>query len=137
MAGKLFAILLLGLGLVNASPIAKRSVASDITTITTDVQKLDKDITGWDGTLLNALPLLTDVDTIKTDINTAITDTNSSSAFSSSDSTTVTSEVVALQPIIATTLSDLADKVCLSFRIRGSFSSLFCKISASYSLLSC
>lgn len=115
MAGRLFTILFLGLGLVNASPIVKRSVASDITTIQTGVKKLDTDITGWDGTLGGALPLLSDVTDIKNDINTAISDTNSSSTFSSSDSTTVTDEVTALQPVIATALSDLAGRVCFMF----------------------
>jgi hypothetical protein len=115
MSGKLLTIVLLGLSLVNASPIVKRSVATDITTITSDVQKLDSDVTSWDGSLLTAIPLLSDVTTIKNDINTAITDTKSSSAFSSSDSTTVTNEIVALQPIIATTLNDLVAKVSFKF----------------------
>jgi Hydrophobic surface binding protein A len=98
---------LLSLNLVSAGPIVKRSVLTDLETVYTDVSTLNSDITGWDGSLLTALPLLDDVSTLETDIKTATTDTEDSSAFDDSDSASVTSEVESLQTLIATTLSDL------------------------------
>ncbi|OKL62294.1 hypothetical protein UA08_02304 [Talaromyces atroroseus] len=88
----------------------KRSVLTDLETVSNDISKLDSDITGWDGSLLTALPLLSDVSTLESDIKTATTDTEASSAFDDSDSASVTSEVESLQTLIATTLSDLVDK---------------------------
>ncbi|KAL1962260.1 hypothetical protein VTN77DRAFT_9850 [Rasamsonia byssochlamydoides] len=102
--------LVLSLGLVAAGPIVKRSVLTDLTTIGNDLSTLQKDITGWDGSLLTAIPLLEDVDNVENALKTAISDTQASAAFDSSDSTSVTNEVLALEPQITTTLNDLVAK---------------------------
>jgi Hydrophobic surface binding protein A. len=104
-------VLFLACTLVAAGPIAKRSVLSDLDTVASDLRTLDSDITGWNGLLLTALPLLSDVETLEDDLKTAISSANSSSAFSTSDSTSITSEVTTLESLVSATLSDLVDKV--------------------------
>jgi hypothetical protein len=111
---------------VAAGPIVKRSVLSDLDTIASDLQTLQSDVSSWDGSLLTALPLLSDVDTAENDIQVAINDTQESPTFSSSDSTSMTNEVVALEPIITSTLNDLLAKVCLPECIKPNGIICFC-----------
>lgn len=106
--------LVLSFSLVAAGPIVKRSVLTDLTTIGNDLATLQKDITGWDGSLPSAIPLLGDVTNVENAIKTAINDTDASAPFDASDSTSVTNEVVSLEPQISTTLNDLVQKVSLS-----------------------
>ncbi|KUL86490.1 hypothetical protein ZTR_04259 [Talaromyces verruculosus] len=108
MIGKsLTVVALLSLNLVSAGPIVKRSVLTDLQTVYSKVQTLDSDITSWNGQLLTALPLLTDVNTLETDIKTATTDTNNSAAFGDADSASIASETQSLSTLIVTTLDDL------------------------------
>ncbi|KAI7977327.1 hypothetical protein EIK77_004743 [Talaromyces pinophilus] len=108
---------LLSLNLVSAGPIVKRSVLTDLQTVYSEVQSLDSDITSWNGQLLTALPLLTDVDTLETDIKTATTDTNNSAAFGDADSASIASETQSLSTLIVTTLDDLVAQVCLLYSV--------------------
>ncbi|KAL1979772.1 hypothetical protein VTN96DRAFT_5200 [Rasamsonia emersonii] len=102
--------LVLSFSLVAAGPIVKRSVLTDLTTIGNDLTTLQKDITGWDGSVLSAIPLLGDVTNVENAIKTAINDTDASAPFGASDSTSVTNEVLTLEPQITTTLNDLVQK---------------------------
>lgn len=106
---------LLGLNLVSAGPIVKRSVLTDLETVYSKVAALDSDITSWNGQLLTALPLLTDVNTLETDIKTATTDTNNSAAFGDADSASTATEMQSLSTLIVTTLGDLVAKVRLPY----------------------
>jgi hypothetical protein len=116
MIGKYLTIAaLLSLNLVSAGPIVKRSVLTDLQTVYSKLKSLDSDITSWNGQLLTALPLLTDVDTLETNIKTATTDTNNSAAFDDTDSASIASETQSLSTLIATTLDDLVAQVCLLY----------------------
>ncbi|KAF5015478.1 hypothetical protein F66182_13179 [Fusarium sp. NRRL 66182] len=108
MIGKSFTVaVLLGLNLVSAGPIVKRSVLTDLQAVYSEVQTFDSAITSWNGQLLTALPLLSDVSTLETDIKTATTDTNNSAAFDDADSASIASETESLATLIETTLNDL------------------------------
>ncbi|KAJ5158183.1 uncharacterized protein N7500_007834 [Penicillium coprophilum] len=96
--------------LVVAGPISKRSVLTDLATITTDVQALDTGVKSWDGTLLGAVPLVNKLDVLQTDLKTAISDTAAAAAFSQSDSTAATNSIKTLTPIITTTVNDFVSK---------------------------
>lgn len=126
MIGKSLTVaVLLSLNLVSAGPIVKRSVLTDLQTVYSEVKSLDSDITSWNGQLLTALPLLTDVDTLETDIKTATTDTNNSAAFGDADSASIASETQSLSTLIVTTLNDLVAQVCLHY-----FVNLICLVHA-------
>lgn len=126
MIGKSLTVaVLLSLNLVSAGPIVKRSVLTDLQTVYSEVKSLDSDITSWNGQLLTALPLLTDVDTLETDIKTATTDTNNSAAFGDADSASIASETQSLSTLIVTTLDDLVAQVCLHY-----FVNLICLVHA-------
>lgn len=112
MIGKSFTVaVLLGLNLVSAGPIVKRSVLTDLQAVYSEVQTFDSAITSWNGQLLTALPLLSDVSTLETDIKTATTDTNNSAAFDDADSASIASETESLATLIETTLNDLVAQV--------------------------
>lgn len=107
-------VVALSLGLVQASPIAKRDAAtvlSDLETIGNDVTTLKTDVTNWTGDLLAALGILSDYNTVKSALDTAITDTEAASAFTDTESSSITSEVTSLATIIIATLDELISKV--------------------------
>lgn len=108
-------LVVLFLSLAAASPLAKRDAATvlaDLNTISTDLSTLDTAVQGFDGNILNALPIANDESTVENDLKQAISDTDASSAFSTSDSSSVTSAVTALEPSINKTINDLVAKVC-------------------------
>ncbi|KAL1970821.1 hypothetical protein VTN77DRAFT_2655 [Rasamsonia byssochlamydoides] len=112
---KSLAVLFLSLNLATASPVAfsKRDAATvlaDLSTLSNDLSTLDTAVEGFDGNILNALPIASDESTVENDIKQAISDTDASSAFSTSDSSSVTSAVTALEPSINKTISDLVAK---------------------------
>ncbi|KAJ7603570.1 hydrophobic surface binding protein, partial [Roridomyces roridus] len=96
-----------------ASP-AKRTVAqveADIATITSQVNALDTQITGFPASgLTGALAIHSAAGTLETALSTGTSDVKSTGSLSEADGTTVLNSVSALSPTILDSLSQLTAK---------------------------
>ncbi|PMD12934.1 hypothetical protein NA56DRAFT_652126 [Hyaloscypha hepaticicola] len=106
---KTFVPLLLA-SLAASAPLAKRSLLTDIASVSSDVATLTSAVTSFDGGLFQALALLVDFDNLKSAIDTATTAADASAALDTTDSTTLTAAVTALIPKILAVIADIEAK---------------------------
>jgi hypothetical protein len=78
---KTFVPLLLA-SIAASAPLAKRSLLTDIASVSSDVATLTSAVTSFDGGLFQALALLVDFDNLKSAIDTATTAADASAALS-------------------------------------------------------
>jgi hypothetical protein len=111
---KSFTLLFLTLNLAAASPLLKHDAAtvlSDISTTSTDLSTLDSAVRGFDGNIVNAVPIANEVTTVQNDVKKAISDADASSVFGTADSSSMVNALASLEPSINKTLNDIVSKV--------------------------
>ncbi|OJJ42527.1 hypothetical protein ASPZODRAFT_137167 [Penicilliopsis zonata CBS 506.65] len=113
MIAKSLVAALLAVSLASASPIARRDAAtvlSDLETVLSDTEALESSVSSWTGSLLAGLEILVEYDDLKSALDTAITDAAATSTLSDADSSSITSEIETLGPVIIATLDAITDK---------------------------
>jgi hypothetical protein len=91
------------------------SIKSEITTVNTQLHKVDNDVLHYTGGILGPFQLvglIADVNVLQTDANTLSADVTATGPLSAADSADIATGIAGVVTTLCTTLADAATKVC-------------------------